>query len=282
MADTMSIDAIVVGQRHRKDLGNISDLAESIRELGLLQPVGVSADGRLLFGERRLAACRLAGLTDVPVHIVTDLHSAADRLMAERDENTCRKDMTPQELVELGLALEEIERPKARGRQGGSGRFGLGSREPEPGGRTYEIVAPAVGMSPATYKRAKHVVEAANDEAAPPEVRQVAQEAVEQMNATGIVTPAYDKVRQAELGTQTPATVRLPDTPDNRVRHPRLHRKDAEKILSRFLTQINGIAAVIEGVDFSGCRLSPNELSDLDAGVRVILSARKTLRGNSK
>jgi ParB-like chromosome segregation protein Spo0J len=270
----MSIDAIVVGQRHRRDLGDVTGLAASVKELGLLQPIGVSPDGHLLFGERRLAACRLAGLADVPVHIVSDLDSAAAKLMAERDENTCRKDMTPEELVSLGRALEAVERPRARERQERLGRTHgdpLGSVDPK--GKTYDIVGSALGVSGATYKRAKAVVNAAEDTDAPEEVREVAQAALAEMNETGKVTPAYDKVRRAQAGAGSKA---------DRASHPRLHHKKAASILPRFLGQISGIAAAIDGVDFCGCRLDQGQLSELDASVRVILAARKSLRGNSE
>ena len=59
---------------------------------------------------------------------------------------------------------------------------------------------------------------------------------------------------------------------------PRLWHKSAARILPRFLTQINGIAAALEGVDFSGSRIDQNQVSDLDAGIRVILAVRKTLK----
>ncbi len=73
-----------------------------------------------------------------------------------------------------------------------------------------------------------------------------------------------------------------PDTPANRVRHPRLHHKNATKLLRNLLTQLNGIAAAIDGVDFSGCCLDQSQVSELDAAVRVILAARKTLKEGSK
>ena len=45
---------IVIGERHRKDMGDLRSLAESMRELGLLQPIGITGDHRLVFGERRV------------------------------------------------------------------------------------------------------------------------------------------------------------------------------------------------------------------------------------
>jgi len=287
----MNIDAIVVGKRHRKDLGDITSLAESIKERGLLQPIGVSLDGRLLFGERRLAACRLAGLAEVPVRIITDLFSAAALLRVERDENTCRKDMTPEELVSLGRALEAEERPKAKARQERLGRthgdpFSSRDEKGTPpkrdrSGWTSEVVGGALNMSGPTYLRAKAVVDAAEDEDAPASVREAAKEALAEMNATGKVLPAYNKVRRAQKEIETLGAA-SPKPNNDRARHPRLHHKNADKMLQRFLTQITGIAAVIEGTDFSDCRLPADQISELDAGVRVILAARKTLKENSK
>jgi ParB-like chromosome segregation protein Spo0J len=54
----IKIDAIRVGRRHRRDMGDLAGLADSIRQEGLLQPVGVTDRLELVFGERRLLACR--------------------------------------------------------------------------------------------------------------------------------------------------------------------------------------------------------------------------------
>jgi hypothetical protein len=86
---------------------------------------------------------------------------------AERDENECRKQMTPSERVSLGRALEELERPKARDRMAQAPGQPQGikvSSVRTNGGEPFdvrEVVAPAVGMSTATYSRAKQIVTAA-------------------------------------------------------------------------------------------------------------------------
>ncbi|WP_158007551.1 ParB N-terminal domain-containing protein, partial [Acidithiobacillus caldus] len=56
-----AISDISVGRRFRQDLGDIGALAQSIQKFGLLQPIGVDEQYRLIFGQRRLAACRLLG-----------------------------------------------------------------------------------------------------------------------------------------------------------------------------------------------------------------------------
>lgn len=79
---------IEIGSRYHKDLGDLRPLAESIQAVGLLHPVVVSQDHRLLAGQRRLAACRLLGWGEVPVTVV-DLIEAA---RGEAHENLARKD----------------------------------------------------------------------------------------------------------------------------------------------------------------------------------------------
>ena len=55
---TVQIASITVGDRHRKAMGDLRSLANSIAAEGLLQPIGITEDCRLVFGERRLRACR--------------------------------------------------------------------------------------------------------------------------------------------------------------------------------------------------------------------------------
>lgn len=184
------ISEIVVPDRHRRELGDLEPLMESIREVGLLHPIVVRSDGTLIAGQRRLESFRRLGYDTIPVNFAVTLDTARAYLMAERDENVCRLDMTPSEKVSLGRALEELERPRAKAR-----RNNLPNAErksfPDSGeraGKVYDLVGESVGMSGPTYKRAKAVVAAAEDG------DPVAIVARDQMDATGKVTPAYDKV----------------------------------------------------------------------------------------
>lgn len=80
----------------REDLGDLRDLTESIRQLGVLQPVVVEVRGerlRVRAGHRRVAAARLAGLTKIPAVV----HGAAleddQWLVAAVHENTRRRNL---------------------------------------------------------------------------------------------------------------------------------------------------------------------------------------------
>jgi hypothetical protein len=86
------IESIRIPNRHRRDYGDIGALARSIEEVGLLQPIGITPGGVLLFGERRLRAFQLLGRTRIPAQIVQGIEDAVHALKAERDENVCRKD----------------------------------------------------------------------------------------------------------------------------------------------------------------------------------------------
>src|SRR5712664_1824892 len=109
----MDIDQIQIGFRYRKDLGDLRSLAQSIEEVGLLHPVVVTPEGRLIAGRRRMAACKLLGWMEVAVTVV-DLYQAA---RGEAHENFVRKDLLPSEMVALKRALEPLERRAARERQ---------------------------------------------------------------------------------------------------------------------------------------------------------------------
>lgn len=80
----------------RQDFGDLEELAESIRIHGLLEPILVRTreDGfQLVAGERRLRACRMAGLKSVPC-IESNVN---DEQMLEIAliENLQRKDLDP-------------------------------------------------------------------------------------------------------------------------------------------------------------------------------------------
>ena len=162
MSEEMRIDTIRIGERHRKQLGDIEALAQSIADVGLLHPVVVTPDGMLIAGQRRLAAVRLLGWADVPVTVV-DL---ADVVLGERAENIARLDFTPTEAVAIGRTLEEREAEKAKLRMLRTLNRGSSSpaRETFPSGemgRTSDKVGAVVGMSGKTYDKASQVVQAA-------------------------------------------------------------------------------------------------------------------------
>jgi ParB family chromosome partitioning protein len=112
--------------RRSFDEESLAELAASIAELGMLQPVLVRAlgEGRfeLVAGERRLRAARAAGLESVPAVLTdTDARGALQRAIVE---NIHRQDLNPVEeaaayrqlMDEGGLTQEELAVRVARSR----------------------------------------------------------------------------------------------------------------------------------------------------------------------
>lgn len=104
------IDSIVPNRLQPRtifDEEKIRELSDSIKEQGIIQPLVVSPmnDGRyeLIAGERRLRACRLAGLNEVPVVIkkVDDEGLLALAIL----ENIQREDLNP---LEEARAYQEL------------------------------------------------------------------------------------------------------------------------------------------------------------------------------
>jgi|GEM_PF-5922753 len=99
----IQIDRITTFDRVRQaDRKQVEALAESIREVGLLNPIAVAPDGEgyaLIAGMHRLEAARLLGWTEIPATVLAlDQHR---RIIAECDENLCAPSLTPAERAEF-------------------------------------------------------------------------------------------------------------------------------------------------------------------------------------
>ncbi len=108
----VSVERIVPNPRQPRvtfDAAEMAELAASIREHGILQPLIVSpaSDGKftLVAGERRLQAARQAGLREVPV--IERETSDLERLQLALIENVQRADLNPLEEAEAYRQLSE-------------------------------------------------------------------------------------------------------------------------------------------------------------------------------
>lgn len=96
--------------RREFDEEALQELAESIKEHGILQPITVEAAENgvfyIIMGERRTRAAKLAGLTEVPVHL--GKYSDQKKLEIALIENIQREDLNPVEEAEAYYKLMEI------------------------------------------------------------------------------------------------------------------------------------------------------------------------------
>ena len=127
--------------RERFDEQALQDLADSIAQYGLIQPITVrrldSGYYQIIAGERRWRAARLAGLSEVPVRVI----EADDRRTAELAlvENLQRQDLNPMEeargylslMQDYGLTQEEAARSVGRSRPAVANALRLLTLSPE-------------------------------------------------------------------------------------------------------------------------------------------------------
>ena len=59
--ELMTISNIKIGNRLREDPGDVSSLAESMSDIGLLHAIGITLDDWLVYGLRRLSAAKELG-----------------------------------------------------------------------------------------------------------------------------------------------------------------------------------------------------------------------------
>jgi ParB-like chromosome segregation protein Spo0J len=217
----IKIAAIKIGPRHRRDMGDLTTLAESIRQEGLLQPIGVTEKMDLVFGERRLLAVRdilkkksiLARIVDVTSILAGEYH-----------ENEVRKDFTPSERVAIAKAVE---------RQIGNRR---GQRvqkiaQVESGQKTRDAAAKRAGFgNHETYRQAAKVVESGT-----PPLIQAMDEGRVSIPAASILAGADPDEQEAVLELEPKAILQLAKEIRQRQAEERAERQDAmaPKPLSR-------------------------------------------------
>lgn len=271
----VAVDSVKVQDRYRVDLGSLDDLCESIRAVGLLHPIVVTRDLRLVAGQRRLEAVRLLGWSEVPATFVSGLGEASALLVSERDENTCRKPMTASELYALGKALEDLERPKAADRQRAAlkqgDEFPSGSTEPNGpnhGNPTARAVGDGIGVSQAQWKRLKHIGDRASR--GDQEAKEVMRD-IERGAAT--IRSGYDRLPRPKKANPSRPEPEMGNVGDKRS-IPR--KKGAAKQLRQLAGKVRDLGQLVSMIDLDG--LTKEEADSIAADLSEGLTALSTLK----
>lgn len=202
----IDIEKVSVGDRIRKDMGDLKELSDDIAKNGLINPPVVTPDFELIAGERRLEAMKKLGYKQVEVRIMK-VEDAEHKLNLEINENENRKDFNKSERIEYARQLERIERVKAKQRQAtstGGANPQLTENFPEgENAETRDIVAEKMGIgSGKQYEKEKYIADNADPKT------------LEQWNNEEISThKAYTRVKELEkeLEESTAANKRLAD-----------------------------------------------------------------------
>ncbi len=103
------IDEIKVKRRIRRDLGDLTQLTESIKTHGLMNPIVINEKKELIAGERRLESVKLLGWHTVDVRIIhTD---EAGKVQMEIDENLYRRPLSTGEITDGLSRIDRIRNP---------------------------------------------------------------------------------------------------------------------------------------------------------------------------
>jgi len=142
------IRSIKIGDRFRKEMGDLESLGQSIRDGGLLQPIGITPEYELVYGERRLRACRdILGRETISARII-DVKSV---FFGQIHENSLRKDFTVSERIAIVDSL--------RGFRHGGDRRSDQARNSQLGSLSLADACKLVGLSEDSFRRATEVEE---------------------------------------------------------------------------------------------------------------------------
>lgn len=106
LAEEVPIDSILIGSRIRRDFSHVPSLAASIKEDGLIQPIVLDYNRRLIAGESRIRAFKLLGLTTIKA-VYRGVLDEAQLVVLEASENNARQGLTWQERC---LSVDKVHR----------------------------------------------------------------------------------------------------------------------------------------------------------------------------
>jgi hypothetical protein len=227
-AKGIRIEDIDIGERFRKDVGDLEGLADEILNNQYVHAVLVSEDGdryRLIDGYRRILAVRdILERTEIWAEVV-QTEDRLHELLIQRAANSS-KEWTACEKAALGMEIE-CEVKKLGDRRGRPLQSGSSGRQMATlhGQKTREVAAREAGFdSEQTYRRAKKVMEKGSkhlQEAIDAEIISISDAALVADEAPEVQVMAVEAVRSGRAKTATSALPRsLMEVPDSRMEKP--------------------------------------------------------------
>jgi len=141
----INIAKIVINEDRRKiDLEKVKDLIESIKTIGLLNPITIDKNNRLIAGAHRLAACKMLDYDEIECRVIDGDDLILE--LAEIDENLIRNDLDAISMGEKAIRRDEIlEALGLRARIGDNQHTGGGAESAPP--KTTANIAKEAGVS---------------------------------------------------------------------------------------------------------------------------------------
>ncbi|MDR0496164.1 MAG: ParB N-terminal domain-containing protein [Treponema sp.] len=104
------IEDIKVKKRIRKEMGDISALAESLKRFGQISPIVITKKNVLVAGGRRLEAARTLGWRTINA-VIAEIPDEVTKLEYELEENIQRRDFSREEEEEAVRRITKLRNP---------------------------------------------------------------------------------------------------------------------------------------------------------------------------
>ena len=221
------VDEVLQGKRQRQpDQASIDRVAMSMQEHGLLQPIGVTPQGLLIFGATRLAAAKQLGWETIEAREFQSAEDEQVRRIMEWDENDARRELTLEEkLAYKREVLDPLIRDRQRKQQRSAAtatneaRWGKGGGDiartkfvqaiddapPSQSGRAREQISQVLGTTSETMRKFENLASWSEDAALPVDLREAASEARDRANTLGKVDGEWRRVKALKDKLEAPA-----------------------------------------------------------------------------
>lgn len=189
----VNVAQVIVDERRKRDPGDLGPLIKSIEQHGLLNPIVLTKNNRLISGWRRLQAFKKLGRKSIDAYFVDNIFDAVELIDKEGESPLYFKEMTWSERVAFALILEEMDEERVRFTKINarlkaaevrySGKYGAIYKDREPSTRA--MIAHVLGCTVSLYGAARFVYIAAHDPEASDKIKELCQRAVKRMDETG-------------------------------------------------------------------------------------------------
>ncbi|MGL6196675.1 MAG: ParB N-terminal domain-containing protein [Thermoguttaceae bacterium] len=131
--------------RRPLDAGKVDEIVESIRTVGLINPITLSPDNKLIAGAHRLEAARKLGWSEIDFTVLDTNELAAE--LAEIDENLIRNELDMVTIGELAVRRDEILSELGQRAMSGTNLKNSGTGVDSAPVKTTATIANEMGMS---------------------------------------------------------------------------------------------------------------------------------------
>jgi len=104
------ISDIKVKKRIRKNMGDLTSLADSMKRFGQICPIVITRKNILLAGGRRLEAARLLGWRTINA-VISEIPEGLSKLEYEVEENIQRRDFSREEAEAAARKIHRLRNP---------------------------------------------------------------------------------------------------------------------------------------------------------------------------